>query len=573
MENQSNKKSVNQYFEFFKNVPLSLIRRVKILVPLLSISGILEVASLAILIPLISMVLQPSDKSIIVDLFGISSFSDAQKLIIVFSIFIVIIVLKGIFVFLVSKFTFATALKIKVSLQNKLFNKYLKKNFISHLDSNSANYLRNITTECHQIEGRLIMPGLTLLAEILPVLFIISFLIYLNPFGVFVAFVIFLLAGVLITKFTNSSLKRYGKEQIESDGMQIKIAKEAFSSLKEISLYKKEKKISDIYNSYTNKSANLIANALALGQIPKFILEVIGLLTISLIAYISFTKGATPNEVLIELAVFMAAIVKLLPSANRIVMNLQSLAHAKPAIENILKELKTFEDSKAQEDVVLMSKLKNIEFNNLCFKYPKSNDYVLQNINLKINSGEIIGIKGESGSGKSTLINLILGLFESTNGNILINNTDIKKCVSSWQDKISYVPQDVVLFDDTLRNNIVFYQDSIPDDEVINILRKIKLDIFIEKLDMSIGEGGSSLSGGQKQRIGIARALVRNPEFIIFDEATSALDTETEQKINELIREISLSTTVFIIAHKRSALEVCDRVYKIQNNNLIKEEI
>lgn len=556
-----------------KYVPYDLKQRVILLIPILSISGVLEVASLALLIPLISIVLQPAGHTEIIEWLGISNYSESEKILTVFAIFIIVIVLKGIFVFFVSKFTFSTALKIKVSFQNLLFKKYLEKDFISHLSSNSANYLRNITTECHQIEGRFIMPGLTMMAEILPVIFIIGFLIYLNPLGVFIAFVIFMITGLLITKTTSKHLKVYGKEQIYSDGMQVKIAKEAFSSLKEIAIYKKEEKISNIYKSYTHKSADLISNALALGQIPKFVLEIVGLLTISLIAYISFSKGSSASEVLIELAVFMGAIVKLLPSANRIVMALQSLAHAKPAIENILNELKDNETLAEYTDSQTVPKLESIILEKLFFKYPQTDSFVLKNINLIINKGEIIGIKGESGSGKSTLINLFLGLFDATEGSIKINNADIKECKKSWQDKIAYVPQEVVLFDDTLRNNIVFYQDDILDDTVKDILKKIKLEEFSSKLDMTIGEGGSSLSGGQKQRIGIARALAREPQFIIFDEATSALDNETEQEINKLIKEISKEITVLIIAHKNSALEICDKVYRIKNNNLNLEEI
>lgn len=555
-----------------KYIPYSLQKRVIILIPLLSISGILEVASLALLIPLISLVLQSSNNTKMIEWFGISNYTDNEKVVIVFGIFITVIVVKGIFVYFVSKFTFTTALKIKVSFQNLLFKKYLEKDFIYHLKSNSANYLRNITTECHQIEGRFIMPGLTLIAEVLPVMFIVGFLVYLNPLGVFIASIIFLIAGLLITKTTSKHLKKYGKEQIDSDGMQVKIAKEAFSSLKEIALYKKEEKISNIYNSYTHKSADLISNALALGQIPKFVLEVVGLLTISLIAYISFAKGATASEVLIELAVFMGAIVKLLPSANRIVMNLQSLDHAKPAIENILNELKDEQILKDDIQSESISKLEKISLENLSFRYPNTDKYVLNDVNLTINKGEIIGLKGESGSGKSTLINLLLGLFDTSNGAVKINNTDIKICKKSWQNQIAYVPQEVVLFDDTLRNNIVFYQEDILDDTVKNILKNIKLEEFSNKLDMTIGEGGSSLSGGQKQRIGIARALAREPQFIIFDEATSALDTETEQEINKLIKEISKYITVLIIAHKSSALEICNKVYKIKNNTLQLEE-
>lgn len=563
------------FTNLIRYISSALQKRMIILIPLLSISGILEVASLALIIPLISLVIEPSENMKIIEWFGISNYTDSEKVVIVFSIFITIIVLKGIFVYFVSKFTFTTALKIKVSFQNLLFKTYLKKDFISHLSSNSANYLRNITTECHQIEGRFIMPGFTLMAEILPVIFIVGFLVYLNPLGVFIALIIFIITGLVITKTTSKHLKIYGKKQIYSDGMQVKIAKEAFSALKEIALYKKEEKISYIFNSYTHKSANLISNALALGQIPKFVFEVVGLLTISLIAYINFSKGATASEVLIELAVFMGAIVKLLPSANRIVIALQSLSHAKPAIENILNELKN-NDKLVNHNIKkeYKFKLENIRFEKLSFSYPQKNNFVLKDLELIIKKGEIIGLMGESGSGKSTLINLLLGLLDPTKGNILINNLNMQECKNSWQDKISYVPQEVVLFDDTLKNNIAFFQDDIFDEDIKEILKKIKLEEFSSKLNLTMGEGGSFLSGGQKQRIGIARALIRKPEFVIFDEATSALDNETEFEINKLIKEISKSATILIIAHKNSALKICDKIYRIENNNLklIKEQ-
>ncbi|WP_323596048.1 ABC transporter ATP-binding protein [Aliarcobacter butzleri] len=559
------------YQNFIKYIPNSLKKRVIVLIPLLSLSGFFEVVSLALLIPLISLVLQPSNDSFVISFLGLTNSSGTEKIIVVFGIFIGVIILKGIFVYLVSKYTFTTALEIKVSFQNLLFKNYLQKDFIKHLESNSANYLRNITTECHQIEGRFIMPGLTLVAEVLPVLFIVVFLVYLNPLGVLIATVVFTISGLIITKTTSKHLKAYGKEQIQTDGMQVKIAKEAFSSLKEIALYKKEEKISNIYNSYTHKSANLISNALALGQIPKFVLEVVGLLTISLIAYISFSKGSTANEVLIELAVFMGAIVKLLPSANRIVMNLQSLTHSKPAIENIVKELESFEDNKYSQDEKHLDKLETITLRNMSFGYPKSYNFVLDNLNLTINKGEIIGLKGESGSGKSTFINLLLGLFKISDGQILINNMALDNCKNSWQSMVSYVPQEVVLFDDTLRNNIIFYQDDIQDDEIKKILQKVKMEQFADRLDMFVGEGGSGLSGGQKQRIAIARALVRNPQFIIFDEATSALDHDTEIQINHLIKDLSPEITVLIIAHKSSALKICDKIYRIKHNKLIEE--
>lgn len=564
--------SFEKYINFFLHINPNLQRRIFVLIPLLSLAGVLEIVSLAILIPLISLVLESESNFFIIELLNVDNLSSTRKVLIIFLVFMSLVIFKNFFVFYTTQFTYFTSALIKSSFQNKLLLSYLEKDYFFHLQSNSAHYLRNITVECNHIEGRLIMPSLSLIAEVLPIFFILSFLAYLNPAGVAIAFLVFTLTGVSILKFTSNQLVLYGREQIRSDGMQVKVAKEAFSVLREISIYHKSDKISKIYNKYTKKSAELVSRALILGQTPKLVLEIVGLFTVALIAFVSFLNGATGDEVLVELAVFMGAIIKILPSANKVVMNLQSLTHAKPAVENILKELKQADISKKADGMLKLSTFEKLGLENVCFKYPNTGKIILESINLNVTRGEIVGIRGESGSGKSTLINLLLGLLDTTEGHISINGMNISQCKESWQKKIGYVPQEVVLFDDTLKNNITFYQDNISKDEIDELLRRLKLGEFVDCLHNTVGESGSSLSGGQKQRVGIARALIRKPEFIIFDEATSALDSETEQDINRLIKEISKTVTVFVIAHKSSALEVCDRVYTIKNRDLVQWE-
>jgi len=562
-------------------IPKVLKKRVMLLVPLLSLSGILEVASLAALIPLVGLLLEPNNTYGIELFLGSQALSEFERMALVFSVFLVIIILKGIYVFLISKFTFNTALLIKGNVQKELFNLYLNRSHTSHLESNSANYIRNITTESHQIEGRFIMPALTLLAELLPVIFISLFLLYINPQGVLFVVIVFSLSGFLITKFTSTNLKKFGVEQLHSDGMQIKVAKESFASLKEISLYKCQVSLMALYSGYVNKSLDLIGKALALGQIPRLVLEVMGLISIAIIASISFYNGATANQVMVELAIFVGAIVKLLPSSNRIVMNLQSLTHAKPSIENILNELKTTSKQKKIVDdnveQVKLNKLESIVFENVGFKYNKRDNNVFENINIEIKRGQIIGLIGETGAGKSTFIDLLLGFITATQGSVFVNGFNIHDCLPLWQSKIGYVPQDVVLFDDSLKNNILFYEPEHDDKRLQEILTELKLGSLIDSLpdglNTSVGENGSLLSGGQKQRIGIARALIKNPELIIFDEATSALDIETEKSVNKLIIRLKLNCIILIIAHKKSALEDCDEVYQIKDRKLLKQNV
>ena len=565
------------YIKFYQYIPKELKKRIYILIPLLSLTGLFEVVSLAALIPLMSFILEPNDNIYIINLLQLNELTNSQKIILLFGVYLFLMIVKGIFVFLTARLSFNTALKIRADLQQRLFKMYLYRDFMKHLESNSTNYVRNITTECNQIEGRLVMPAITLLAEILPVFFVVSFLIFINPYGVFLAGITFVFFGFLITYFSSKNLKEYGKKQLESDGLQIKIATEAFDAIKEVNLYKKENKIFNIYKNYTDKSVFLIGKALALGQIPKLVLEIVGLLVIAIIASTSLASGSDINQVIVELTIFIGAIVKLLPSANRIVMNFQSLTHAKPAVENILIELKEIgvNIKPSIRDGQKYDNLNTINCQNISVKYKNRDDSVFENVNFELAKNSIIGLKGESGSGKSTLINILLGFIKPIKGDIMINNKFyIEDNLDLWQSKISYVPQDVILFDDTLKNNILFYDDNVSEKELYTIISKLRLEDLVQSLqyglETNIGENGSSLSGGQKQRIGIARALARKPEFIIFDEATSALDIKTEKFINEMIKELSSDTIVLIIAHKASAFEICDKVYQISDKKIIK---
>ena len=570
-------KTKSIYLKLYAYIPTTLKKRVYILIPFLSFIGLLEVVSLAALIPLMSFILKPDSNICLIQLLQLDELSNAKKTFLLFGVYLFLMVLKGIFVYVVSKFSFNTSLNIRTSFQKKLFKMYLFRSFIQHIDSNSANYLRNITTECNQLEGRLIMPTITFLAEVLPIIFIISFLTFINPLAVLLSAFTFLVSGFLIAYFTSKHLKKYGKEQLYSDGLQIKIAKEAFSAFKEITLYKRENELCTIYKKYADRSAALIGKALALGQVPKLVLEIIGLIVIAIIVSVNLSNGFNTQDIIIEVTVFMGAIIKLLPSVNKIVMNFQSFVHAKSAVENILDELKNIKPKKSLEKKISFNKLNSIVCRNISVKYKNRACFVIENSYFELTKHNIVGLKGESGSGKSTLINILLGFLKPEKGSIIVNKEfNIESNMLHWQSMISYVPKDVILFDDTLKNNILFYDSDINDKKLYEVITQLRLDSLVDSLPLGlntlIGENGSLLSGGQKQRVGIARALVRSPEFIIFDEATSALDPETETVINAVIKKQSEKAIVLIIAHKDSAFDICDKVYTIENKKIIELE-
>ena len=201
----------------------------------------------------------------------------------------------------------------------------------------------------------------------------------------------------------------------------------------------------------------------------------------------------------------------------------------------------------------------------------------IEDLNLKINKNEIIGIIGESGSGKSTFVDLLSGLLAPTHGKILAdNNEDIAQNYAGWQKNIGYVSQNIFLLDDTIKNNILFSKNNkdVDTNLVNSILQKSGLKKFVENLpnglDTNIGELGSKLSGGEIQRIGIARVLYKNPKILIFDESTNALDSENELKILKTIENLKGKCTIFLISHKKINLDICDVVLELKDG-IIKE--
>jgi len=215
----------------------------------------------------------------------------------------------------------------------------------------------------------------------------------------------------------------------------------------------------------------------------------------------------------------------------------------------------------------------NITFKNVDFQYKDSGIPALKNLNFSINKGETVAFVGASGAGKSTILNLVIGFFQSTGGQVLIDDQDIKNLnLQSYRSHIAVVPQNAILFSDSIRENIIYGTNDISEEELNKIVKAANLEELIESLpeglDTKITEHGRNLSGGQRQRISIARAFVRNPKILILDEATSALDSVSEKKIQESIEKLVEDRTTLVVAHRLSTIRNADRIAVIGNGGL-----
>jgi len=227
--------------------------------------------------------------------------------------------------------------------------------------------------------------------------------------------------------------------------------------------------------------------------------------------------------------------------------------------------------------IIPLGKLKGeVQFCNVDYKYPDSDRWILKDFSLNVTPGECIAFVGESGGGKSTILHLLIGLIATVNGKILIDGINIANLnMNEYRSQIAVVPQNTILFDGTIRDNIVYGLSDVSDEEVKSIISEVGLEEVIEKmprgLDTTLGEHGDKLSGGQKQRISIARALIRHPKIIIFDEATSALDNSSEKIVQEATERMMKNCTTFVVAHRLSTIKNADRIMVMKHGRITEE--
>jgi ABC-type multidrug transport system fused ATPase/permease subunit len=308
------------------------------------------------------------------------------------------------------------------------------------------------------------------------------------------------------------------------------------------------------------------------GILPKITFEFIFVtLALGMILYINFMQLPF-EEFFTTFVIYVLAAIRIIPSLTGLSAAYQKIRYGVPALEMLITELENKED-----DIKRLSNTgnKNFQFNNeielndVSFKYLGNQKLILQKLNLKIKKNTCIGIIGSNAAGKSTLINLICGLINPKNGKVLVDQKNIFENIDEWQKLIGIIPQSIYLTDESVQNNIALGIDdeNIDKEKVKKLMISTGLSKTLFPEDL-VGEEGKNISGGQKQKIGIARALYRQPEVLVYDEPTSAMDLDSEEQLTEAIFNQKKEKTLIIISHREKVLRYCDFVYKIENKNI-----
>lgn len=326
------------------------------------------------------------------------------------------------------------------------------------------------------------------------------------------------------------------------------------------------------FNASVNKYYKNLKKLSFLNQIPPYVTEPFAIIILFiLLAIISAQNIANPERLIASFALIASGIFRLVPTISRIQVNLNGINSALPLVKEFVhfyERYNVFEILKNNSQSNYTTLNKFIEFKNVCFGYEK-NIEILHNLSFKINKGEFIGITGASGVGKTTLVDLLSGLFDPTEGQILIDG-------HSYDSKlnIGYIPQDYKIINSSIKDNITFGLNNIDEEKVIDSLKKAQLYDFVinnfkDGINAKPFNDSIGLSQGQKQRLAIARALYSDPEILILDEATSALDLKTEDEICNVLDSLKGKKTIIVIAHRLSTIKSADKLLYLENGKII----
>ena len=563
-------------------LPAREVKKIYLILVGVFVMALLETLGVGVILPFVRYV---SDPTILNDYPQLTAFlaqigleSERQTILVLALSILIFMVAKNLYIyfFLRVQLTFQYANSAQYSVD--LLEKYLFADYLFHLRTNSSLLLRNLKQEVPLLFTRAVGPLIVLVSELATSILVFGLLLWVKPVATLAGFVTLGALGLLFYRPMRHKARFYGKKRLIHEEQTFRWINQSLGGIKETKLYHAEGFFVEKTRDHYQQLAQVTIFEVLMGQTPRLFLE--ALMGVALMGIIIFLvlQGQDSTQIFPTLALFAAAAFRLMPATNRILGSLLTLKIAAPSLEVVYEnfmEMKAL--SKRQPDPQAPKGPRfegDITLKGLSFSYPGASQPALAEANLTIRRFASIGILGPSGSGKSTLLNLLLGLLNPTQGEIWVGGRSIHEDLTRWQSEIGYVPQDIYLIDDKIKNNIAFgvQEDLIDPQKLAQALEMAQLKELVESLpeglETQVGERGVRLSGGQRQRIGIARALYHDPEVLIFDEATSALDPQTELEITKSIESLTHKKTIIIVAHRLTTLEHCDLVYRLDQGSI-----
>lgn len=471
-----------------------------------------------------------------------------------------------------TRLSFATG----ADLSNSIYRRTLYQPYAVHVARNSSEVITGISNKAHGVIHSVILPILTLVSASIMLGAILTALLYVDSFIALVAFSGFGLIYLFIIRLTRERLLVDGKCISRESVHVIKSLQEGLGGIRDVLIDGSQGTYCKIYRSADNSLRRAQANNMFISQSPRYAMEALGMLLIATLAYILAKEPGGVTKAIPTLGALALGAQRLLPVLQQVYSAWSNIrggqASLQDTIEFLNQPLPDYADLANVEPIAFKQ---HIHLNNLSFKYDTQTSWVLQDINLSIVKGSRVGFIGTTGSGKSTLLDIVMGLLLPTEGELAIDGEPVTILnYRNWQTHIAHVPQAIFLADSTIAENIAFGipKEKIDYERVKNAAKQAQIADIIEswpeRYQTFVGERGIRLSGGQRQRIGIARALYKKADVIIFDEATSALDNDTEQAVMNAIESLSKDVTILIIAHRLTTLKNCTQIVELNEGKI-----
>lgn len=556
-------------------------RQFGLLLGLMLVSAFAEVVSLGAVLPFLGILTAPDrlfNQPLVMDMAKTWGISTADQLVFPITIaFAVAALLAGAIRIFLLWVTTRLAVVSGADLSIEVYRRTLYQPYWVHVARNSSETISGITSKVDITIFGVLLPLLTLISSIVLLVAVTAALIIIHPVVALTATIGFGASYGLITWVTRRRLQVNSQRIAHEQTQVIKALQEGLGGIRDVLLDGTQQIYCDIYRQADHPKRRAHGNNIFIGGSPRFAMEALGMVLIAALAYVLSRQAGGIASALPVLGALALGAQRLLPALQQIYSAWASIVGSQASLAGTLELL----DQPLPADILQtnyspLSFHGDIRFSGVRFRYTGDGPWVLDGLNLTIPKGARVGFVGSTGSGKSTTLDLLMGLLMPTEGELLVDGQPISGSrIRSWQRTIAHVPQSIFLADTTLAENIAFGvpHDAIDMNRVKLAARQAQIADFIESrpdgYSALVGERGIRLSGGQRQRIGIARALYKQANVLVFDEATSALDNATEQSVMDAIEGLNRDLTILLIAHRLTTVRRCDSIIELERGRVV----
>ena len=534
---------------------------------LMILASLLEVVSISAVLPFLGVLTAPEliyQHPFMQPIIQALELTQPDQLILPLTIFfIVAAILAGVvrltLLYVMTRLSFATGADLSINI----YRRTLYQEYSVHMSRNSSQVIDSIITKTNIVISGVINPILIFLSSIIIAIGIVSALFTINTNVALFTFIGFTAPYWLVLRYTKVRLKDNSQIVAKHSTQMVKALQEGLGGIRDVLIDGSQQFFCQIYRNADLPLRRASGDNQFISGSPKYAVEAIGMILIAVIAYVIAQQDEGMSTIIPVLGALALGAQKLLPALQQAYGAYSRIQGSKSSFNDVIdllnQPLPKYASQSSVKPIIFENK---IELTNLSFRYTQNSPWILKNISVSINKGDRIGFIGKTGSGKSTLIDIIMGLLPITSGELVIDQQLLNiQNYREWQVRIAHVPQNIYLSDDTIEGNIAFgvSKDQIDYQLVKKVAQKAQISEVIEQwkdgYQTLVGEQGVRISGGQRQRIGIARALYKQTDVLIFDEATSALDSKTEQAVMEAIEGLGKELTILIVAHRLTTLK------------------